>query len=212
MDIMQLSMKPQMTTSRYAKVKVYDNHYKVTTENEPTIMATYDSGVTFIFQQPHATNEGMTLGSMQYVGVSKDIILLNYISVSQLVVLFKCYWVTHGFDRWENPTYRGDEDGFLLANFHNLKAKVIEPFVFPSQVQQIFYVDEPNTSWWKVVLHKEARSKRIIVENSEEISSLIDNVIGTKVPLIIPEVLSNSTLVGAIELTRTKAILATTRL
>ncbi len=72
----------------------------------------------------------------------------------------------------------------------------------------MFYADESSTPWWKVVLHKEARSKRIVVENSEEIGTPIDNVIGTKVPLIIPKVLSNTTLVGAIELTGTEAILA----
>jgi hypothetical protein len=132
--------------------------------------------------------------------------------VFQLEVLFKCDWVTPGFDRWGNPTYKRDEDGFLLANFCNLKAKVTESFVFPSQVQQVFYVDEPNTLWWKVVLHKEARSECIIVENSEEIAIPIDNVIGIEVPLIIPEVLSNITLVGAIELTGTEVILAATRL
>jgi hypothetical protein len=119
------------------------------------------------------------------VGVLKDIILLNYGPVFQLVVLFKCDWVTHGSNRWGNPTYRWDEDGFLLANFCNLKAEVIEPFVFPSQVQQVFYGNEPSTPWWKAVLHKEAWSKRIVVKNNEEICSPIDNVIGTKVPLII---------------------------
>jgi hypothetical protein len=154
----------------------------------------------------------MTLGSIQYVGVLKDIILLNYILVSQLVVLFKCGWVTPRFDRWGNPTYRRDEDGFLLANFRNLKSEVTKPFVFPSQVQQVFYADEPNTPWWKVVLHKEARSKRIVVENSEEISTPIDNVIGTEVPLIILEVLSNTTLLGAIELIGTEAIMVATGL
>jgi hypothetical protein len=95
----------------------------------------------------------------------------------------------------------------LLGNFHNLKTEVIEPFMFPSQVQQVFYADEPNTPWWKVVFHKEARFKRIVVENIEEISTPIDNVIGTEVPLIIPEVLSNTTFVGAIELTGIEVIL-----
>jgi hypothetical protein len=209
---MQLSMKPQMTASRYAKVRAYDNHYRVTIDNEATTMATYDSRVASIFQQPHATNESMTLGSIQYVGVLKDIILLNYGPVSQPMVLFKCDWVTHGSDRWGNPTYRHDEDGFLLRNFCDLKAKVIEPFVFPSQVRQVFYAHELNIPWWKVVFHKEARSKRIIVENNEEINIPIDNVIGTEVLFIILEVLNNITLVGAIELTRTKAILAAVRL
>jgi aspartate-semialdehyde dehydrogenase len=87
--------------------------------------------------------------------------------------------------------YRRDEDGFLLANFRNLKIEVIEPFVFPSQVQQVFYANELNVSWLKVVLHKKARSKCMVVENSEEIRT-IDNVIGIEVPLIIPEVLSNT--------------------
>jgi hypothetical protein len=207
MDVMQLSMKPQMTISRYAKVTAYDNHYRVIIDNEATTRATYDSGVTYIFQQPHATNEGMTLGSIQYVVVLKDIILLNYGPVSQPMVLFKCDWVTPRFDRWGNPTYRREEDGFLLANFRNLKAKVTKPFVFPSQVQQVFYVDEPSTPWWKVVFHKKARSKHIVVENSEEISIPINNVIGTEVPFIIPKVLSNTTFVGAIELIGIEAIL-----
>jgi hypothetical protein len=150
----------------------------------------------------------MTLGSFQYVGVLKDIILLNYEPMSQPVVLFKCDWVTPRFDRWGNPMYKRDEDGILLANIYKLKVEVIEPFVFPSQVQQVFYANEPNTPWWKVVIHKEARFKHIVVENREEISTPIDNVIGIEVPFIIPEVLSNATLVGAIELTRTEAILA----
>jgi hypothetical protein len=49
MDVMQLSMNSQMTTSRYAKIRAYDNHYRVTTDNEATTMATYDFEVAFIF-------------------------------------------------------------------------------------------------------------------------------------------------------------------
>jgi hypothetical protein len=206
MDVMQLLMKPQMTVSRYAKVKAYNNHYRVTIDNEATTMATYDFGVAYIFQR-HATNEGMTFGSIQYVVILKDIFLLNYGLVFQLVVLFKCDWVTPRFDRWGNPTYRWDEDGFLLINFRNLKVEVTEPFVFPSQMQQVFYANEPSTTWWKVVFHKEARSKHIIAENNEEISIPINKVIGIEVPFIIPEVLNNIIFVGAIELIGTKVIL-----
>jgi len=50
MDVMQLSMKPQMIASRYAQVRAYDNHYRVITNNETTTMATYDSRVASIFQ------------------------------------------------------------------------------------------------------------------------------------------------------------------
>jgi len=52
---------------------------------------------------------------------------------SQPMVLIKCDWVTPAkSNRWGNPTYRQDEDGFLLANLCNLKAEVTKPFVFPS--------------------------------------------------------------------------------
>jgi hypothetical protein len=53
MDVMQFSMKPQMTTSRYAKVKAYGNHYRVTIDNEATIMATCDFGVAYIYSNNH---------------------------------------------------------------------------------------------------------------------------------------------------------------
>jgi hypothetical protein len=71
----------------------------------------------------------------------------------------------------------------------------------------MFYVDELRTPCWKVIIHKEARSKLIIIEKNEKISTPIDNVIGIEVPLIIPKVLSNTTLVGAIELIGIEAIL-----
>jgi hypothetical protein len=60
---------------------------------------------------------------------------------------------------------------------------------------------------WKVVLHEEPRSKRILVSDSDEIA-MLDNLIGVDVPLEFPEVPRNMALVGANELTRADAILA----
>ncbi len=85
-------------------MRAYGNHYRVNEGGAKTTMATYDFGVVSIFEQPQATHESTTLGSIQYVGVLKDIILLDYGHVSQLVVFFKCDWVTHGSDKWGNPT------------------------------------------------------------------------------------------------------------
>jgi hypothetical protein len=110
-------MKPKLIALRYTKMRAYGNHYKVNEGGVETRMATYDYGVTSIFQQPQATHEGTTLGSIQYVGVLKDIILLDYGPISQPMVLFKCDWATHESNRWGNPTYKRDEDSFLLANF-----------------------------------------------------------------------------------------------
>jgi hypothetical protein len=47
----------------------------------------------------------------------------------------------------------------------------------------------------------------VIVENNEEINIHVNNVIDTKAPLQIPKAPSDTTLVGAIELTGANVIL-----
>jgi hypothetical protein len=59
---------------------------------------------------------------------------------------------------------------------------------------------------WKVVLHKEPRSKRILVSDSDEVT-MLDNLIGVDVPLEILEVPRNMAFVGVIELTGADTIL-----
>ncbi len=47
-----------------------------------------------------------------------------------------------------------------------------EPFVFPSQVQQVFNSDDFSNPWWKVILYKEPQSKRVFLDiNGEYIST-----------------------------------------
>jgi hypothetical protein len=112
--------------------------------------------------------------------------VMDYGPVSQAMVLFKCEWVENGWDQWGRPTYRHDEDGFLLANFCHLKAKDDEPFVFPSQVYWMFYFEEPTQTCWKIVLHVKPRFRCVVGENSEEIITPSDNVISLEIPLVIP--------------------------
>jgi hypothetical protein len=78
-------------------------------------------------------------------------------------------------------------------------------------VQQVFYADDPNMPGWKVVLHKEPRSKHRYISDSDEVT-MLDNLIGVDVPLEFPKVPRNMALVGAIELTRANAILAVEKL
>ncbi len=206
-DALHLSVFPSLFASRYTKMKAYGNHYRVSIDTYGNTSATYDSGVASVFHQEQQSTEGTRLGALQYVGILKDIILLDYGPISQPVILFKCDWVRNGLDRWGNATYKHDDDGFLLVNFRQLKARVDEPFVFPAQVQHVFHVDDPNMRGWKVVLHKEPRSKRRYVSDSDEVT-MLDNLIGVDVPLEFPEVPRNMALVGVIELTGADAILA----
>jgi hypothetical protein len=99
------------------------------------------------------------------------------------MVLFKYDLVKNEVDRQGHPTYKHDEDGFLLANFNTLKAIDNKPFVLPAQVQHVFYFEELNQPWWKVVLHKKPHSSRVVTEAGEEQYVIQDNVIGIEVPL-----------------------------
>jgi len=44
----------------------------------------------------------------------------------------------------------------------------VEPFVFPSQVQQVFYADDRHTPWWKVVLHAKPRTRHVFFDTYGE--------------------------------------------
>ncbi len=58
------------------------------------------------------------------------------------------------------------------------------------------------------MLHKEPRSRHVVVEAKEEQPMIQDNVISIEVLLKIPDVPHNMAMVGAIELCGTKAIMA----
>jgi hypothetical protein len=89
-DALHLSIFPSLFASRYTKMKAYGNHYRVFIETYGNTSATYDSGVASIFHQKQQSTKGTRLGVLQYVGISKDIILLDYGPISQPIILFKC--------------------------------------------------------------------------------------------------------------------------
>jgi len=56
-----------------------------------------------------------------------------------------------------------------MANFPHMLVNGNEPFVFPSQVQQVFFIPSDSSNpWWKVILHKEPWSKRVFLDTDGE--------------------------------------------
>ncbi len=55
-----------------------------------------------------------------------------------------------------------------------------ESFVFPSQVQQVFYSNDFSNPWWKVILHNESWNKCVFLDtygeyiNTNENGSVLD--------------------------------------
>lgn len=90
-------------------------------------------------------------GDVVYYGVLKEILELNY-GGREKFVLFKCDWAD--VKRAGRGTKK-DQFGSTLVNFSELMYNgnlSDEPFVFASQVRQVFYVQDPiDTSWHFVV-------------------------------------------------------------
>jgi hypothetical protein len=101
----------------------------------------------------------VTSVSMNFVEVLKDILKLDYGLVHTLVIIFKCEWVKR-MDNQGNATYVKDDCGFLIVNFRHRLPLMVEPFIFPSQVTQVFFFDDLKKPGWKVILKKEAQSRR----------------------------------------------------
>lgn len=87
---------------------------------------------------------------VNYYGRLSDIIELSYREFK--VVLFKCDW----YDVHHRAGLRKDEFGYTVVNFsrriHTGDKLEHDPFVFSSQVKQVFYVEEPKAKGWNVVV------------------------------------------------------------
>lgn len=142
-----------------------------------------------------------------YVGVLKDVLELDYGAVNTKIILLRCEWVKHQDNRG-NPTYTRDESGFLLVNFRHRLARMAEPFIFPSQATQVFFSDVSNRPGWKVVLSKEARARREVVDTTNAFISTTVESTRLRAPQTLPVPTEMVNLVGAIELTEEKNLLA----
>jgi len=93
--------------------------------------------------------------SKTYYGKIVDIIELDYYSECK-VVLFRCDWV--------NVNSRGlkkDKRGFTPLNFsqriHEGGALKDDPYIFSSQAQQVFYIEDENDKGWEHVIRVKPR-------------------------------------------------------
>ncbi|XP_042472526.1 uncharacterized protein LOC122055220 [Zingiber officinale] len=86
---------------------------------------------------------------LDYYGILQNVIELDY-EGGRKVILFECDWVSKG------KRLKLDEDGFMLANFTNVK-RHNEPYILASQAMQVFYVEDPVDCNWHVIITTDAR-------------------------------------------------------
>jgi hypothetical protein len=185
-------------------MKAYGNHFKV---DDPTTaqLQTYDSGAASIF---HVPTEDAREVSINYVGILKDIMKLDYGPLHTHVNLMKCKWMKRADNRGNN-TYVRDEAGFLLVIFRHKLPRMADPFIFPTQATQVFFFDDQKKPGWKVVLRKEARSKGEVVNTADVFITTTSEASSLTISTEVPAHPTTQSLVGAIELSAEDNLLAT---
>jgi hypothetical protein len=204
MDRFLLSQKPSQRATRYARITAFGNHFRVEDETTTQLLS-YNSGVASIFNVP-SENYGHE-SSVQYVGVLKDILELDYGALHTHIILLRCEWVKT-YDNRGNPTYVRDDSGFLQVNFRHKLPRMVDPFIFPIQATQVFFFDVQKKPGWKVVLCKEARARREVVETTNAFISTTTESTRLTAPRRWPLPTETTNLVGAIELSAEENLLA----
>lgn len=159
-------------------------------------MQTYDNSVASIFKVPTADSTNVLIN---YIGILKDILKLDYGPLHAPVILLRCEWFKQEDNRG-NSTYKRDEVGFLVANSHHKLPRLSDSFIFYSQVIQVFFSDITNKRGWKVVMRKEARSGREVLDTLDVFISTTHESFGLIAPDEVPPPPKRPSLVGAIEL------------
>ncbi|KAL3681546.1 hypothetical protein R1sor_024502 [Riccia sorocarpa] len=137
--VLNLAYKPSFRAITCCKLKSYGNHYRVDVDGNIGY-TTYDSGVATLYLED--SNDDVP------------------------VILMKCDWVVADWSR-NRGTMKVDSQGFLVANFRKMLPPESDPFIFPSQVEQVFFGDADDFPGWKVVLRKESRTRRVVDERTE---------------------------------------------
>jgi hypothetical protein len=147
---------------------------------------------------------------VNYVGVLKDILKVDYGPMRQPVILLHCEWIKREDNRG-NPTYVRDDAGFLVVNFRHKLRNMSDPFIFPSQGTQVFFSDDPEKAGWKVVLRKEPCARLEVVDTSDVFITTSVETSGLTAPAHIPEPPSVAFLDGAVTLSVEEHLLASAR-
>ncbi|XP_043687440.1 uncharacterized protein LOC122638650 [Telopea speciosissima] len=93
-------------------------------------------------------------GIITYYGLLKKVVELEY-AEDLKVILFHCDWVDN------RKGVEEDELGFVLVNFNHLlyssRDQLAEPFVLPSQAEQVFYIVDSHRPEWQVTMRPKSR-------------------------------------------------------
>ncbi|GMI95113.1 hypothetical protein HRI_003180600 [Hibiscus trionum] len=167
-EVKWLSQGPNRIVKRYNAFLI--NGFRFHTKSRERLRRTQNCGVVVTSSTTSyasARDNHPVVGDVEYYGILTDIIELDYYG-KQKVVLFRCDWADVNTARG----IRRDQFGFTMVNFsrliHTGHQLIDEPYVFPSQVKQVFYCPDPTKEGWYVVLRNTPRDLIDISEGNRD--------------------------------------------
>lgn len=162
------SIPPSLKVVTYKACRAYGNHWRAVPLQQSLVdcdssqFQTFDSGMAATFSMQRTNRAGETIDdSVQYVGVLTEVLELNYGGMK--VVLFKGRWIEPSWVPKSSASMRYHESGLWQVNFQKeLGASKRMDYVFPRQVEQVFFYPNDRGIAWRTVLHKESRSTRVL--------------------------------------------------
>ena len=156
-----LAFPPESRILTFRSCTAFGYYYRAAESDTAEGFMTYDCGIALTCTQTCRSSRAdgnVVEASLSYVGILREILQLMYQQTP--VILFCGSWVPpneHG-----NATLKRDRYGFWMANFRRRQRANQQPYVFPAQVKQVFFVDDPVEDGWKVVLQSNCRSARVM--------------------------------------------------
>ena len=132
------------------------NGYTFYTKEQDDKSTMQNSGVTVVAEAMHISSVkdlNPKFANLSYFGVIERIWVFDYEKFQ--IPIFGCKWVEN------NNGIRMDKSGFLQVDLNRVGYKD-ESFILASQARQVFYVNDPKSTKWSIVLF----SNKVIDENT----------------------------------------------
>jgi hypothetical protein len=121
------------------------NGYTFYTKEQDDKSTMQNSGVTVLAEAMHISSMkdlNPKYANLSYFGVIEHIWVFDYEKFQ--IPIFGCKWVN-------SSGIRMDKSGFLQVDLTRVGYKD-EPFILASQAKQVFYVNDPKSTKWSIVL------------------------------------------------------------
>lgn len=119
----------------------------------------------------HANDRQPITRTLRYYGVLEDIIELDFMSLKK--VIFRVEWY-NSIEVGEEKTILLHNNGFHMINTSRFEA-TSEPYVFPSQCDQNFFIPNLEQLGWSFVIDYDPRGQRVTFVHDIEDHDLLED-------------------------------------